>query len=277
MESIHYYQVAVPTAFDLDEQLNLIATRQHVEYLATQGIRSVLICGSTGEQHSLSLEEKLALVDSLNELHVPENFEIVFGVASIRQREAEILAAHISHSKQIKAIMIGFPPYILPSQSDAILYVQTIMEKANKPTILYNNPLRTGFDLSLDAYQQLLTNEQIIGIKEAGDPHKVSQLKKRVTRELLYFIGGEKALVEKIDLGFNALSTISGNLYPTEIKTWFDTLLDAQEVIDVDPLAKEIAEIFAISALPYLKQAISKKEGIEFGICRAPLGRSFNE
>lgn len=277
MESIYYYQVAVPTAFYSDEQLNVNATLKHVEYLATKGVRSVLLCGSTGEQHSLSLAEKIALVDSLNELNVPEDFEIVFGVASIRQREAELLATHISQSKQIKAIMIGFPPYILPSQRDAVLYVQMIMEKANKPTILYNNPLRTGFDLSLDAYQELLTNEQIIGIKEAGNPHKIPQLKKRVTRELLYFIGGEKALAEKIDLGFNALSTISGNLYPTEIKAWFDTLLWDEARAESDPLAKEIAEIFAISAIPYLKQAISKKEGIEFGPCRAPLGTSFNE
>jgi len=42
----HSLHVAVPTAFD------------HAERLQKQGIKSVLVCGSTGEQHSLTLTEK---------------------------------------------------------------------------------------------------------------------------------------------------------------------------------------------------------------------------
>lgn len=59
------YQVAVPTAFYEDETLNLKATLQHIGYLATQSIQSVLVGDSTGEQHSLTLLEKLQLLDAL--------------------------------------------------------------------------------------------------------------------------------------------------------------------------------------------------------------------
>lgn len=86
------YQVAVPTAFYEDETLNLKATLQHIDYLATQGVQSVLVGGSTGEQHSLTLLEKLQLLDALKKLNMYNDLEIVFGVSSIRQKEAEILA-----------------------------------------------------------------------------------------------------------------------------------------------------------------------------------------
>ncbi|MEK3884604.1 hypothetical protein [Paenibacillus sp. PL2-23] len=47
-ENIH---IAVPTAFHNDESLNAEATLAHIRDLRGRGIRSVLICGSTGEQH----------------------------------------------------------------------------------------------------------------------------------------------------------------------------------------------------------------------------------
>jgi len=40
--------VAVPTAFDKDEKLNIDKTIGHIQELYSQGIRSVFICGTTG-------------------------------------------------------------------------------------------------------------------------------------------------------------------------------------------------------------------------------------
>ncbi len=53
------YHVAVPTAFDENEALNIQATLAHIHYLKEKWVNSVLVCGSTGEQHSLTLAEKL--------------------------------------------------------------------------------------------------------------------------------------------------------------------------------------------------------------------------
>ncbi len=74
------FQVAVPTAFYEDETLNLKATLQHIDYLATQGVQSVLVGGSTGEQHSLTLLEKLQLLDALKKLNTRNDLgSIIYG------------------------------------------------------------------------------------------------------------------------------------------------------------------------------------------------------
>ena len=62
---VNDYHIAVPTAFYDNEDLNTEATLQHIRNLYDQGVKSVMVCGTTGEQHSLSLAEKLQLLESL--------------------------------------------------------------------------------------------------------------------------------------------------------------------------------------------------------------------
>jgi 4-hydroxy-tetrahydrodipicolinate synthase len=114
-EKIH---IAVPTAFFEDESVNIQGTIDHIRDWYKQGVKSVLVSGSTGEQHSLSLKEKMEIINRLvSEEELIHNMEILFGVSSIRQKEAEELAKKIRTTK-ISGILLGYPPYVLPTQED---------------------------------------------------------------------------------------------------------------------------------------------------------------
>ena len=272
MTLINNYHIAVPTAFHKNEDLNIKATFDHIHHLNKLGIQSVLVCGSTGEQHSLSLNEKFELIEHLSSLKVDSDFELIFGVSSIRQLEAQQLAEKISKIPQISAILIGYSPYVLPTQKEALRYTTAIIEAADKQAIIYNNPLRTGFDLSIESYNYLISHNIVSGIKEAGDPRKILELNEATDKPLHYFAGGEKVLEQKIGLGYNGLSSIAGNLYPNEVKQWFDSLLANATNQEYHYLKGKIAQIFEKSPLPFIKNEISKIENINFGICRTPLG-----
>ena len=69
---------------------------------------------------------------------------------------------------------------------------------ANKPTILYNNPRRTGFDITIDTYLTLLKDDWVIGIKEAGDPAHLPELLAKIEKPLKVYMGGESAVTEKL-------------------------------------------------------------------------------
>ena len=193
MSLTNNYHIAVPTAFHENENLNVDATLEHIRFLKKLGVNSVLLCASTGEQHSLNLSEKIELIESLESL----DFEILFGISSIRQIEAKQLASKISRVPQISSVLIGYPPYILPTQKEALNYTTTIIERVNKQAVIYNNPLRTGFDLSIQSYKDLINNHYISGIKEAGNPQKISELNEVIDSPLIYFAGGEKDLEKK--------------------------------------------------------------------------------
>ncbi len=265
------YHIAVPTAFFPDEELNTEATIDHMLYLQTQGVRSVLVCGSTGEQHSLTLAEKLLLLNALEkETRFDAEFEIIFGVSSIRQKEALQLAEAAEHCSAIAGILLGFAPYILPSQDEAKKYVERIAAVTSKPIILYNNPRRTGFDLGMETLNDLLCLPQIIGLKEAGDYQRTVQLQLPSDKNFYLYAGGEAELAAKVQVGFTRLSSIGGNLFPEEIYDWFTALLAGS----TENFSKQaqLDQVFSASPLPYLKNEISKKEQIAMGIARTPLG-----
>lgn len=267
------FHIAVPTAFNQDESLNIELTIGHIENLYKKGVRSVLVCGSTGEQHSLSLEEKLLLLQAVNKTRLIDEMEIIFGVSSIRERDAVKLAEEISKTK-IKAILLGFSPYILPAQDEALSYAKKIIEKAKKNVIIYNNPRRTGFDLSVQNAAELLKENSVIGLKEAGDPEKISHLKELVgDRELLFYAGGEVGLEEKIRLGFNCLSSILGNIDPIFIKDYYELLCSNVPVPEIkkEKMRKLVGEIFLDRPLVKIKKSLNSERN-SIGICRKPLG-----
>lgn len=268
------FHIAVPTAFFEDESINIQGTIDHIRYLYKQGVKSVLVCGTTGEQHSLNSNEKIEILDRIvTEKELINNMEIIFGVSSIRQKEAEELAKNIRDTN-ISGILLEYPPYILPTQAEALIYTKTIINHCKKPTILYNNPNRTGFDLSLESIIQLSNMELVVGIKEAGRKERVQLLKKEMKRnDFYYYAGGESELDEKVILGFDRLSSIAGNLYPIEISEWFKKLVSRQEITKQERLRIEdiLLKVYQGSPLINIKENINKK-GIPIGICRSPIG-----
>ena len=271
---VNEYHIAVPTAFYDNEDLNTEATLQHIMHLYKQGVKSVLVCGTTGEQHSLTLAEKLQLLKSIDAAtFLPDDLEIIFGVASIRQKEALQLAEKVNASAKINGVLLGFSPYILPSQKEARLYVEAIAKVIEKPIILYNNPRRTGFNPELDTFAELIRLPNIIGIKDAGDSARIPELISVADKKIYVYAGGEIDLDKKIALGANRLSSMAGNLYPSEVEAYFTDLLRGRaDKTKNAGIEEKIHNVFADNPIIYIKNEITKHTQIDMGIARSPLG-----
>ena len=271
IEKVH---IAVPTAFREDESLDVEGTIRHIRDLYQQGVTSVLVSGTTGEQHSMNLQEKLKLIHRLEqETELMNQMEIIFGVSSIRLKEAEKLAETIRHTN-ISGIMLGFPPYVIPTQEEALVYSKRLLSLANKPTILYNNPKRTGFDVSESSVIQLSAIDLVVGIKDAGTKEKVERIKKGIQRNDFYFYaGGEVDVEEKVAIGYDRLSSIAGNIAPVEVSQWFQKLLQKQTIskLESEKIENIRNQVYQGNAIVNVKKTINHK-GIPIGICRSPIG-----
>ena len=271
---VNDFHIAVPTAFYDNEDLNTDATIQHMLNLYSQGVRSVLICGTTGEQHSLSLTEKLQLLETINrDAAIPADLEMIFGVASIRQKEALVLAEAVNANAKISGVMLGFPPYILPSQAEARICVEAIARVVDKPIILYNNPRRTGFNLELETFSELIKLPNIIGIKEAGDSDRIPELIASADKKIFVYAGGEIDLRKKIKLGVTRVSSMTGNLYPREVEAYFTDLLhDRADETKNARIEETIRSVFSENPIIYIKNEITRQTQIDMGVARSPLG-----
>lgn len=126
----------------------------------------MIVSGSTGQQNSLSLAEKLELLTALNDLKASQGFELLFGVASIRIKELIQLVSEPQAADHVASFLLGFPPYIRLTQAEAIYYVRELISHTSKPVVLYNNPARTGF----------IPPPHLAGIKEAAGPSQVKAM-----------------------------------------------------------------------------------------------------
>lgn len=259
------FHVAVPTVFYDNEEINTLGTINHIEHLYSKGVKSVLVCGTTGEQHSLKVDEKIDLIKAINNSQIVNNMEIIFGVAAIRQKDVEELA-EVIETTNISGIMLGYPPYILPSQKEAVEYTKSIIKRVNKPTILYNNPGRTGFDLSIESIITLSKYNNIIGIKDPGNEDKLSIIKENIKKQLHYYAGGELNLESKLMSGYNRVSSIAGNVYSNEVNEWFLSILNKNNNIDHENIKNKINDLYNGSVILNIKNEIS------LGIARKPLG-----
>ncbi|MEC8942993.1 MAG: dihydrodipicolinate synthase family protein, partial [Verrucomicrobiota bacterium] len=59
---------AVPTQFHEDFSLNLPGTQEHIEALIREGVHGLIMLGTIGENCSLSLDEKVRVLEAAVEV-----------------------------------------------------------------------------------------------------------------------------------------------------------------------------------------------------------------
>jgi len=140
--------VAAPyTPFHRDGALNLDIIPAYAEMLVESGVSGVFVCGSTGEGHSLSVAERIALTDAWIS-SAKERFPVIVHVGHNSQPEARTLAAH-AQAVGASAIAALAPSYYKPkSVDDAIDFFAPIAAAAPRlPFYYYNIPSMTGVAL----------------------------------------------------------------------------------------------------------------------------------
>jgi len=146
---------AVPTPLTSDGELNLAAVPQLAQHLVASGISAVFVCGSTGECHSLSLAERLRLLDCWSEVLQDLPLRWVAHVGGNCLPDSIQLAA-AAQARGADAIAALSPSYFKPADlEDLIQTLAPIARAADEtPFFFYDIPILTGVRLSMPAFLQ---------------------------------------------------------------------------------------------------------------------------
>lgn len=150
---LHGLVAAVHTPFRPDHSLNLAAVEQQAAHLLRNGIRLAFVGGTTGECHSLSLEERLALARRWSEVAQGTALRLSIHVGSNCLADARALAAQ---AQQLGAISISAlaPSYFKPaSLDDLIACCADIAASAPQtPFYFYDIPALTQVSFSMPEF-----------------------------------------------------------------------------------------------------------------------------
>jgi len=266
------FSIAMVTPFADNGNLNVEVIPSIIDYYKKKNVPSLLISGTTGEQHSMTIEERITLFKHVKR-EAKNDFLLYGGVSAVQTKDAITLAT-TAEEVGLDGIMLGFPPYLRINQEEAFHYVAKICTTTSLPIMLYNNPPRTGFNLNVETLVRLVNDyPQIIALKEAGDPANIRVVKERLGSTFIVLTGSDQTIVEDAEQGVNGISSVLGNIFPTEIHE----IIKLTRSGDIDggkalhsklvPYIKIITEIGTLRTIKY----ILEKHKIPAGICREPI------
>jgi N-acetylneuraminate lyase len=159
---------ATHTPFQDDGQLNLDGVASQAEHLLGNRVKVVFVGGTTGESHSLTVDERLALARRWSEVVQGSDLRLVVHVGSNCLSDARTLAAQ-AQSLGAAAISAVAPSYFKPKDLEALVACCSEIAGAAPalPFYFYDIPSMTGVHISMPSFLDLASKRvpTLAGIK----------------------------------------------------------------------------------------------------------------
>lgn len=150
---IHGLVAATHTPFHPDGELNLSAVELQAAHLLRSGVRTVFISGTTGESHSLTLQERLALTQRWMEVTRHTEMKVVVHVGANCLPDVCTLASQ-AQALGADAISALSPSYFKPRDVASLIAccAQITTAAPELPFFFYDIPSFTGVQLSMPEF-----------------------------------------------------------------------------------------------------------------------------
>ena len=228
----------VVTPFDRELRPDSKRFTQHCRWLLEQGV-GLAVFGTTSEANSMSVAEKIALLDTLVAAGLPPT-RMIPGTGCCAFTDTVELTRHAVQLGCAGVLML--PPFYYKGVSDEGLFrsYAEIIERLGDSRLriyLYNIPQVAQVPISLSLIERLLAAYpgMVAGIKDSsGDWHNTrAMLEQFQPHGFDVFVGSESFLLATLRSGGVGCITATGNVNPGPIarlaRSWRQPNADAQQ------------------------------------------------
>lgn len=251
---------AVTTQFREDFSLDIDATAKVMEALIRDGVSGLIVCGTVGENCSLTRAEKIAVMEAAKSVaggRVP----VVAGVAEFTSVFASEMAREAARVG-VDGIMV-MPALVYSSKPhETAAHFRTVAKATDLPVMVYNNPPIYKNDVTPDILASLADCDTVVCFKESsGDTRRFIDLRNQVGDRFVLFAGLDDVVVESVAMG--AVGWVSGmsNAFPVEGETLF-RLARQGRFAELMPIYEWFMPLLHLDARPDLVQCIKLCEHI---------------
>ena len=245
---------AVTTQFREDFSLDIDASAKVMAGLIRDGVSGLIVCGTVGENTSLSRSEKIQLMEAARSV-AAGRVPVICGVAEFTSAFAIETAKEAARAK-MDGIML-MPALVYSSKPhEAAAHFRTVAAATDVPVMVYNNPPIYKNDITPDILASLADCDTIVCFKDSsGDTRRFIDTRNRVGDRFVLFAGLDDVVVESIAMG--AVGWVSGlsNAFPREGETLF-RLARAGRMTELMPLYEWFMPLLHLDARPDLVQCI---------------------
>lgn len=212
---------AATTQFHSDLSLNLEATSRHLEALIDSGVSGLIMCGSLGENQTLSPEEKRRVVArAIDVAHgrVP----VLSGVAETSTAAA---CQYVQDCEQlgVEGFMVMPAMVYKADPREAEHHFRRVSAATRLPWMLYNNPVGYTVDITPAQFASLSDLPNLVAIKESSaNTRRVTELRIEVGDRFAIFVGVDDLVLESAVLGIDGWVAGSGIAFPYENQAFWE-------------------------------------------------------
>ncbi len=208
--------VALVTPFRNDDSVDFKALNKLVENVIEGGVEYLVVMGTTGEAATLNSDEKLAVLNYVQEVN-NGRLPIVLGIGGNNTQNVVNTIKNTDFSG-VDAILSVAPYYNKPIQKGLYIHYKMIASASPLPIILYNVPGRTSINIDADTIIKLAEDfENIIAVKEAsGNFTQIMEIVKNKPKDFIVLSGDDSLTMPLVSAGVEGVISVTANALPRE-------------------------------------------------------------
>lgn len=148
-------------------QIDKAAYADVLESLIAAGVHGIIVAGSTGEYYAHTHQERLDLAAHAKQV-IGTRTQLIIGTGAVRTEDS-VEYAKAAKAINADAILVGSPPYALPTEQENAQHALAIDQAAGLPIILYNYPGRMGVSMGREFFRTVTeASKNFVAIKESS-------------------------------------------------------------------------------------------------------------
>ena len=265
---------AMVTPFTADDRVNEQSLRKLTNYLIDGGVHGLFAVGSQGEFWALDIKEKQQVIEIVVE-ETDGRVPVYAGTGATTTREA-VQLTRMAEKAGADALSVITPFFVSPSQGELMELYTAVAEATSLPVLLYNNPGRTGVNLTVDTTVRLASIDNIVGIKDSSGDLQLAAEFIRCTDDDFYVLMGRDTLIYG-GLLYGAAGSIaaSANVKPSLGVEIYEAFFegDLKRSLQAQHALAPLRIAFGLGTFPSVVKEAVNLIGIDVGPCRSPIGR----
>lgn len=268
---------AMVTPFDRQGKVSEDGLRKLVDYLVKGGVHGLFPVGSQGEFYALEKEEKKKIMEIVLD-QVKGKVSVYAGTGAITTKET-ITLTRMAQDIGVDAASIITPFFVSPTQNELYEHYLAVAKSTTLPLLLYNNPGRTGVNISADLAVRLSKVDNIIGIKDSsGDMTLTAEYIRRTSDDFSVLAGRDTLIYGTLLYGGKGAIAATANVAPKLVVGIYQAYVRG----DIEQAKKAQAELaplrlaFSLGSFPVVIKDALQLIGIEVGTTRPPI-KSLNK
>lgn len=199
-----------------EDGINFDALKNLLDFQLNNGTDAILICGTTGEPATMSVEEKHKVME-FSVKHIAGKKPVLLGAGGNNTKQV-IEDARYAESIGADALLIVTPFYNKCSQEGLYQHYMKIADSVHTPIIVYNVPSRTGVNVLPQTYARMAEHENLAAIKEAnGNISQIAETARLVRGKMDIYSGNDDQVIPIMALGGKGVISVTSNIAPKAI------------------------------------------------------------